>query len=178
MGYDVHNNHTTLTRMRNNYVQKRKWQRWLYRNNLLCSYSANCFFPFIVGDFVFIMIGVTGYLLNRFYISSYSFPFFTNHFNDLLAGIIFPAYINILLALHRKRLKGYIIPLIIILIAGLFWEYVTPLYRHCISDPKDIVAYVAGTFVYCTSIKLFDKRIKRIVDPNKQETVQINAKNE
>jgi hypothetical protein len=34
------------------------------------------------------------------------------------------------------------------LAAGAFWELLTPLYRHSISDPVDIVAYVAGALFY------------------------------
>jgi hypothetical protein len=36
--------------------------------------------------------------------------------------------------------------------AGLFWEYITPLYRNSTGDPLDLVAYVFGALLYCLSI--------------------------
>ena len=111
-------------------------------------------FCLITVDSILILASISGYLLNRFWISSCKYPFFINYFNDLLAGILFPAYINILLAFCKRRMKGWLIPLIVILIAGLFWEYITPLYHQCVSDPKDIVAYISGTLIYCATIQI------------------------
>ena len=117
----------------------------------------------VIVDSILFLLSITGYLLNRFWFSSYRLLFLINHFNDFLAGILFPAYVNILLAFCGKRMKGWLIPLIVILIVGLFWEYVTPLYHQCVSDPKDILAYVSGTLVYCTTIQitLFMQTVKQ-----------------
>ena len=108
----------------------------------------------VIVDSILFLLSITGYLLNRFWFSSYKLLFLINYFNDFLAGILFPAYVNILLAFYGRRMKGWLIPLIIILIAGLFWEYVTPLYHQCVSDPKDIVAYMSGTLIYCTTTQI------------------------
>ena len=72
------------------------------------------------------------------------------HFNDLMAGILFPAYVNLVLSLFGMRMRSWLEPLLFTLVAGIFWEYVTPLYRpQSVSDVWDIVAYLVGTLNYC-----------------------------
>jgi hypothetical protein len=46
------------------------------------------------------------------------------------------------------------------LLVGLFWEYVTPLYRISkVSDPFDLIAYVAGSVTYFLIINRFNKGV-------------------
>lgn len=81
------------------------------------------------------------------------------YFNDVLCGILFLAYCNLLLI--RKHLlidKLWVIESILFC-CGLFWEIVAPLYvNYSVGDPIDIVAYMFGGFVYWT-IMLNDKKI-------------------
>lgn len=75
----------------------------------------------------------------------------TSHANDLLGGIAFMAYTNLLLSLVRPELRFKKLTSIAIYIffCGLFWEYVAPLFvANSISDPLDILAYLAGATLY------------------------------
>ena len=88
--------------------------------------------------------------LNRRFAGVFTGPFMRGHFNDLMAGILFPAYVNLVLSLFGMRMRSWLEPLLFTLVAGIFWEYVTPLYRpQSVSDVWDIVAYLVGTLNYC-----------------------------
>jgi len=85
--------------------------------------------------------------------------FFRGHFNDLMAGVLFPAYVNLMLAVMGLRMHGWIMPLLFTLAAGIFWEYVTPLYRpQSVSDPWDVAAYLLGALNYCAATALIRRR--------------------
>lgn len=79
--------------------------------------------------------------------------FLKNHFSDVLAGILLPAYSNALIAMTPLKTRGFVRPctiLTLVFIAALFWEFVAPLFvRGSTSDPKDIIAYMLGGGLYC-----------------------------
>lgn len=86
--------------------------------------------------------------------------FMTCYFNDMIGGITFTAYCCIFVQLY----KGSIIKLYqiegILFMSGVFWEYITPLYRNTTSDPWDIVAYIFGGLLYWVIINIWTKNRK------------------
>ncbi|NLM45185.1 MAG: hypothetical protein GX200_00080 [Firmicutes bacterium] len=79
-------------------------------------------------------------------------PFLHFYFHDLLAPLLLLSYSNMLLAwfnFRGRRIRSLPAILLLVLAAGLFWEYVTPLYLpHSTSDPLDLLAYLAGGMLY------------------------------
>lgn len=71
------------------------------------------------------------------------------YFNDTIGGITFIAYCNIVFGFYnRKLIKLWQIELLLFF-SGLFWEYVTPIFRtNTISDIWDVLAYMIGGFLY------------------------------
>ena len=85
---------------------------------------------------------------------------FQCHFNDFLGGMAFLAYANLLISLVRPeaRFKKLTSMLVFIFLCGLFWEYVAPLFiSGSVSDPLDLIAYIAGAFTYWLIFKLTSK---------------------
>ena len=76
--------------------------------------------------------------------------FFAGYFNDLLAGTLILAIVNLLLVPARLPPLDRPLPATaFILLCGCFWEFVTPLYRpESVCDPLDLLAYLAGAWVY------------------------------
>ena len=99
------------------------------------------------------------YLLNKSAGALYWLPFAfgQNHLNDLLAGILFCAYLNLIMR-FSKSVKRFTKPLELVLIAllcGLFWEYCAPLFKpSATSDLVDIVCYVIGAMKYWSCYQL------------------------
>ena len=77
--------------------------------------------------------------------------FLTCYFNDMLCGFLIVAYSNFILSFYRGNF--YLRKLwqisFLVLACGLFWEFVTPVFRQSsIGDPLDIAAYLAGGGMY------------------------------
>lgn len=93
------------------------------------------------------------YLLNKskglFYFLPFRFG--QNHFNDVLAGMLFPAYLNLIMQLSRSD-KRFTKPLELVLIAllcGFVWECCAPLFKpSAIFDLTDVACYVIGAMTY------------------------------
>ena len=93
------------------------------------------------------------YLLNKskglFYFLPFRFG--QNHFNDVLAGMLFPAYLNLIMRLAKSE-KRFTKPLELALVAlscGFVWECCAPLFKpSATSDLADIACYVIGTMTY------------------------------
>lgn len=81
------------------------------------------------------------------------------YLNDFLAMPLLLSYSNILIFVGKRHhlllttLKS-VIPFTILV--GLFWEYITPLYRtsKC-CDPYDLIAYTLGSLLYWTIVTTF-----------------------
>ena len=131
-----------------------------YRNHRLGNFVRRVFDNhFLIFDLGMILAAVAAYAVNRRFAGVLRGRFMRGHFNDLMAGMLFPAYVNIWLALGGYRLRGWIYPLLCTLAAGCVWEFVAPLYRpQSVSDPLDLVAYLAGTLIYCVVDHLAMKR--------------------
>lgn len=96
------------------------------------------------------------YSINRLTNVLYYIPYLSYilryHFNDYLAGIVFLAYLNIILGLskyqHIRVLKWSNVIFTGLLI-GVFWEYITPIYKSdSTSDIIDVICYVLGAISY------------------------------
>jgi len=70
----------------------------------------------------------------------------TNYFADFLAGALILCILDAALILFRYRPVRRLLPATAFLLAcGIFWEYITPLYRaDAVSDPWDLLAYWLG----------------------------------
>lgn len=90
--------------------------------------------------------------------------FFTNHFNDLICPVLLLAYCNIILP-QKMQIKQIHCILFFVLLVGLFWEYVTPLYKvNAIADVWDIVCYLIGGVVYGLILQVVKR--KTLYDKN------------
>lgn len=82
--------------------------------------------------------------------------FCTGYVGDILAGALIFAVLNLFLTLAGFRPVRRILPAtLFLLLCGLFWEFVTPLYRpDSVTDVWDIPAYWLGGVLMC----LWDRR--------------------
>ena len=79
------------------------------------------------------------------------FPFAKNHLNDLIAGALFPSYVNLLLIFFglTRRITGVGWILLVESLCSLAWEYVAPLYNaNSTGDILDVISYFVGGFCY------------------------------
>ena len=82
--------------------------------------------------------------------------FMNCYFNDILGSITFIAYCNFVFSFRSYHMTSLIQIEGILFLCGLFWEYVTPLFRPTtVSDPFDLLAYLCGGFLYWAGIKLY-----------------------
>jgi len=127
-----------------------------YYNRFRYSFSRN--YNFYILNLSLPGLCIILYIVNNYLIKFYYHSFFTgNYHNDILAGIILLCYSNILFSFYSKKdlvlRKLYLISLFL-LAAGLFWEYVTPLYKpDAVSDAGDIAAYLTGGVIYYFIVK-------------------------
>lgn len=104
-------------------------------------------------NFIIFFISVILYLLNKFIIlniNNYTLHyFFSGYFDDLLAPLLLFSYINLLLSFYNKKLYSLKYLIIFILIVSVIWEYLVPLIKPTsVTDPKDVLFYILGTFIY------------------------------
>ena len=65
------------------------------------------------------------------------------YFNDILAGIT----LNAMMSLTPKYNTRW--GLCLTLVAGIFWEYIVPLFNsRSVSDPFDIITYLTGFIIF------------------------------
>jgi hypothetical protein len=113
------------------------------------SYNRNIYG--VNGTLILLVLAL--YLLNRLVLKDeLSWSFLSSHFNDVLAGLLLLPSYNLLALLFRQSnllMLRCMNILTFTLVVGLFWEYVTPLYRSdSVSDPLDILAYLLGGLIY------------------------------
>lgn len=94
------------------------------------------------------------YCANRFYsLFDFAIPseFANNHLNDLFAGVLFPAYVNLLLIAgkRKRRVDRPLHALSLGLLCGVAWEIVAPfIYPDSVSDIVDGLCYIVGCYSY------------------------------
>ena len=65
---------------------------------------------------------------------------------------------NILLITADFELKSFTPVFAVGLLTGLFWEYVAPLLNpKSVSDPVDLMCYLAGTVLYYSIYKMYSR---------------------
>lgn len=71
-------------------------------------------------------------------------------FSDVLAGLMFPAIVDVLLlAAGRRGVTRVWQTALLLLLAGLVWECLAPLWKAgAVFDPWDLLAYQAGGVLY------------------------------
>jgi len=113
--------------------------------NNIHNYSTNSYLYFWVIAFVI-------YIFNNLIIKNITtIVFFHCYFNDLLASIVFLSFLDFILYFipYRTPIITFWQTMIIILFAGLFWEYISPFYRvNSVSDPYDLIMYFIGALIY------------------------------
>lgn len=107
-------------------------------------------------DLYFFIWPLCVYLLNEVIKSKISTPilgyFLRCHFNDLLGGISFAAYVNFILSFSNWTTFRFV-KLVHLIIqgvcCGIVWEWITPLFINTSTgDFGDVVAYVVGMIIY------------------------------
>lgn len=98
---------------------------------------------------------VNKYNLIKFHNEKFDY-FMKCYFNDILGTIVFLLYLSIVLSFLKKDFRFRLIDVILItVVSGLLWEYVTPLYREdTVSDPWDLVAYLFGGICFWGLVKV------------------------
>ena len=100
------------------------------------------------------------YLVNQNLLKSITSNFVVaGHLNDFLAMIILLSYSNILILCCGKKMSVLCTRLRVMpfaLAVGLFWEYVTPLYKSSTSDPYDLLAYLLGAEIYLLLLRVYN----------------------
>lgn len=113
-----------------------------------------------------ILITIILYLFNQTFKSKISVElirwFMCCYFNDMIGGITFTAYCNLVLSFNNKKLVKIWQIELLMFVCGIFWEYVTPLFRKStVTDNWDIVAYMIGGIFYCIIIRKERNECKR-----------------
>lgn len=121
--------------------------RWLMLRKIGASIKA------LPVNAVVCCITVALYFSNNLYFKAHStgiiHMLLVCHFNDFIGGALFVAYTNIILYTRKMLLKKLWQISLFCFTAGLFWEFVTPLFRkNTTSDWIDVACYVLGGFVY------------------------------
>lgn len=88
--------------------------------------------------------------LHVFHFENQLIMYFLNcYFDDILGNVLFLLLIA-LAWVHFKpqfQIRLYHV-LLLNIVCGLFWEYITPLYRTSTSDIWDVVAYMVGGLLF------------------------------
>lgn len=108
----------------------------------LIVYSVNRFTPFLTGYFA------------------------DNHLNDLMAGVLFPAYINLVLSYSRYwfRVDTVFRSAMVGLICCVVWELLAPAFLpFSTADLIDCACYFAGVFLHLAAASLIKSRMLQLV---------------
>lgn len=93
-------------------------------------------------------------LLNRLYVNLIVgvqpiMLFMRWYFNDIVGAIAFCAYCDLMSIIFLKKTMRYLNMILLIIVAGLFWEYITPMFRiDTTGDYNDLFAYALGANLY------------------------------
>lgn len=134
-------------------------------SSIVCNYRLA---PKIKADIFIISVSVFLYLLNRLILKDITEGlihwFLVCYWNDITGAIAVSAYVDSII-FHYSRKEIRIWGLIVILLAcGIFWEFITPLFRkNSVCDFWDIVAYMTGGVIYYLSIKLRERYVPEIM---------------
>ena len=74
--------------------------------------------------------------------------FSVSYLKDIVGAIAFMACCNIILEYFKMGIYKIVYICAFCLFCGLFWEFVTPMYRNTTTDINDILAYILGGILY------------------------------
>lgn len=112
-------------------------------------------------------VSVFLYLLNRILLKNVTEGlihwFLVCYWNDISGAVAFSAFVHEVIYYYTKKEIHLWGISIILLIAGLFWELITPLFRtNSVCDFWDIVAYESGGIIYYLSIRFLKKHSPKV----------------
>ena len=88
--------------------------------------------------------------------------FFSCFFNDFLCPILFLPACCIILKWAGVNIQSYWLLLLLIVIGGLTWEYLIPLFLvNKVSDMIDIIFYLVGMNVYYVLMYMTERIVKK-----------------
>lgn len=148
-----------------NKMVRKKHEASIKKNTGGTRYSSSSFIGnrrfFVYLNVIFLFAGAILFLINQYILKVlFESVIFHSYLNDGIAAFLLISYTNLLIIFLKKEkylLIRYHRIILLILFAGIFWEYVTPLYRaESYSDPLDIVSYLTGASLYflCCRIAL------------------------
>lgn len=102
---------------------------------------------------VVFLIGIALCLLNKQYgyliTEKHLHWFMSCYFNDIIGAVSFSSYCDAVFSFFGKSLNKLFKLEIILFVCGLFWEYITPIFRSdTVGDFFDISAYLLGGLIY------------------------------
>lgn len=114
-------------------------------------------------NIILIVLSLLFYLINKlnrlFGFVIFDNAYINNHLNDILASSVILGFSNILLENKYHMIENLLSIEIFVLVCGLFWEFITPLYKaDSVSDFLDLIAYCFGGLVYWIVMKLIKKK--------------------
>lgn len=116
------------------------------------SYRCHFNYGFRLNLTIVVFALLTYQLNNHVLKGTFSSTFISNYFNDMLGGLLIVAFTNMMASTQmewRLYLKSVRAIIVFSGLAGVYWEYVAPLYvEESISDPYDVLAYIAGGLAY------------------------------
>lgn len=115
-------------------------------------------------DFIISIIIVAFYLINQQVKNLVRVPyigyFLRCHFNDLMAAILFLAYINLILSISKFQtcIKNFSWILSFSCLCSIFWEGIAPLFiKNSVADIWDVLFYILGGFIYWYYIRVAER---------------------
>jgi len=98
------------------------------------------------------------YIINQFTKTDIINPFIKwfmcCYYNDIIGSITFASYVNLVCSYREYCLSKLWQIELLLLGSGIFWEYVTPIFRkNTVTDIWDLFAYLFGGFLYWLIIK-------------------------
>ena len=105
---------------------------------------------------LFTALGI--YTINKIYLKQLTDHWMIQcYLNDIMAGICFSAVSQLLMWFWLKRPIKDVENILLIYVAGSYWEFIAPLYiDSAVADLYDLVAYLAGGIIVILVRKYVD----------------------
>jgi hypothetical protein len=92
-----------------------------------------------------------------------------NYLNDAIAMILLLSFSNFYISLCNNRFERPIALIVtpcrvsaLVIVAGVYWEYIAPLYTSLVSDVADVAAYAIGGALYYGLARASKRIAKRL----------------
>lgn len=118
-------------------------------------------------DVLAVVAAVATYTCNSYFWSFDSvlpYGFAHYHLNDLCGGVLFPAYVNLVVNTVRGEavITTYRRAILLGVGCSLVWEVLAPIFlSNSTADPLDAIAYVTGTLAYTACYRLTKRRQRK-----------------